>query len=71
MGKPLIQEWDKLPLILTAGQVANLLQLDRRTVTNMCSRDDIHALKIAGDWRITRDELMRILGATAPPIHDQ
>jgi excisionase family DNA binding protein len=63
MGKPLIQEWDRLPLILTAGQVANILQLNRRTVTDMCARQEITATKIAGDWRITRDELMRLIGA--------
>lgn len=59
--RQLIQEWDKLPLVLTPAQVANILQLDGRTVVNMCARGEIHAAKIAGNWRISRDEVMRLI----------
>ena len=56
-----IMEWDRLPLMLTPGQVAAILQINWRTVVNMCARDEIHARKIAGNWRIPRDELMRLV----------
>jgi excisionase family DNA binding protein len=51
-------EWTNLPLVLTTQQVADLLQVDHRTITNYCQRGQIKAFKIGKHWRITREALL-------------
>ena len=51
-------EWSNLPLVLTTQQVADLLQVDHRTMTNYCQRGQIKAFKIGKNWRITREALL-------------
>ena len=51
-------EWSNLPLVLTTQQVADLLQVDHRTMTNYCRHGQIKAFKIGKHWRITREALL-------------
>ena len=54
-------EWTNLPLVLTTQQVADLLQVDHRTITNYCQRGQIKAFKIGKHWRITREALLNFV----------
>jgi excisionase family DNA binding protein len=47
--------------VLTTQQVADLLQVDHRTVTNYCQRGQIKAFKIGKHWRITREALLNFV----------
>ena len=51
-------EWTNLPLVLTTQQVADLLQVDHRTITNYCQHGQIKAFKIGKHWRITHEALL-------------
>lgn len=53
--------WTELPLVLTSEQAAQVLQLTRRTITNMLDRGDLHGVKIGKEWRISRAELVRFV----------
>lgn len=54
-------QWADLPLVLTSEQAAKVLQLTRRTITNMLDRGDLRGVKIGKEWRISRAELMRFV----------
>ena len=54
-------EWTNLPLVLTTQQVADLLEVDHRTITNYCQRGQIKAFKIGKHWRITREALLNFV----------
>lgn len=56
-----LTQWSDLPLVLTSEQAAAVLQLKRRTVTNMLDRGDLHGVKMGKEWRISRAELQRFL----------
>jgi len=43
--------------LLTPKDVAEILQLAPRTVNNLILRGELEAKKIAGKWRIRRDDL--------------
>jgi excisionase family DNA binding protein len=55
-------EWSSLPLVLTTEQVAEILQVDHRTVTNYCQRNIIPAFKIGNHWRISKEALKKFVG---------
>lgn len=54
--------WSDLPLVLTAAEAAEVLRLQRRTVTNMLGAGRLKGVRITKDWRISRTELMRFMG---------
>ena len=54
-------QWSDLPLVLTSEQVAAVLQLQRRTITTMLDRGDLHGIKVGKEWRVSRAELMRFV----------
>jgi excisionase family DNA binding protein len=62
-----ISQWSDLPLVLTSDQAAVVLQLKRRTITNMLDRGDLHGVKIGKEWRVSRAELLRFVEGGAPP----
>ncbi len=61
-------QWADLPLVLTSEQAAKVLQLTRRTVTNMLDRGDLRGVKIGKEWRISRAELMRFVEPDVTPV---
>lgn len=42
-------------------QVAEILNLHYKTIENMIKRGDIHAVKIGRQWRISEEELQRVM----------
>lgn len=54
-------QWSDLPLVLTSEQVAAVLQLKRRTVTNMLDRGELQGVKIGREWRVSRAALMQFV----------
>lgn len=50
--------------ILTASQVANLLQIHPRTVYKLVKRGSIPGRKFGGGWRFSKSE---IIGMISPP----
>lgn len=62
-----ISHWSDLPLVLTSDQAAVVLQLKRRTITNMLDRGDLHGVKIGKEWRVSRAELMRFVEGGVTP----
>jgi excisionase family DNA binding protein len=62
-------EWSDLPLVLTSDQAALVLQVTRRTLTNMLDRGVLRGVKIGKEWRVSRAEMMRFAegnGAKTP-----
>jgi excisionase family DNA binding protein len=60
-------QWADLPLVLTSEQAAKVLQLTRRTITNMLDRGDLRGVKIGKEWRISRAELVRFVETGSMP----
>jgi len=54
-------QWSDLPLVLTSDQAAVVLQINRRTLTNMLDRGDLRGVKIGKEWRVSRTEMMRFV----------
>lgn len=64
-------QWSDLPLVLTSEQAAAVLQLTRRTITNMLDRGDLRGVKVGKEWRISRAELVRFVEpdvTSRPPL---
>ena len=61
-------QWADLPLVLTSEQAAKVLQLTRRTITNMLDRGDLRGVKIGKEWRISRAELIRFAETGVTPV---
>lgn len=62
-----VSQWTDLPLVLTSEQAAQVLQLTRRTITNMLDRGDLRGVKIGKEWRISRAELVRFVETSGTP----
>ena len=56
-----VTQWSDLPLVLTSDQAAAVLQLTRRTITNMLDRGDLHGFRVGKEWRVSRAELVRFV----------
>lgn len=54
-------QWSDLPLVLTSDQAAAVLQVNRRTLTNMLDRGDLRGVKIGKEWRVSRTEMMQFV----------
>jgi len=59
--------------ILTASQVAEMLQVHLRTVYKLARRGLIPGRKFGGGWRFSRDEIMKMisndrLGSSEPEL---
>lgn len=52
--------------LLTPKDVAARTQLCEATIRRLCQRGEIHALKPAGQWRITEEALAAYLAGSAP-----
>ena len=64
-------QWSDLPLVLTSEQAAAVLQLTRRTITNMLDRGDLRGVRVGKEWRISRAELVRFVEpdvTSRPPL---
>jgi len=64
-------QWSDLPLVLTSDQAAVVLQINRRTLTNMLDDGRLRGVKIGKEWRVSRAEMMRFVegnGTKKPPV---
>lgn len=61
-----IYNWDKLPPLLDADIVAQILGVDDGTVRRLCRENQLPAKKLGKLWRIDRDKLRAQLGQAAP-----
>lgn len=59
-------QWFDLPLVLTSDQAAVVLQINRRTLTNMLDRGVLRGVKIGKEWRVSRAEMMRFVEGNDP-----
>jgi len=50
---------DKLPDILTIKQLAEFLQVNSRTIQRAITNGELKAFKVARDWRIEKDAVIR------------
>lgn len=57
--------WSDLPLVLTSDQAAAVLQVHRRTLTNMLDRGILRGVKIGKEWRVSREEIMRFVAGVS------
>lgn len=64
-----VTQWSDLPLVLTSDQAAMVLQLTRRTITNMLDRGDLHGFRVGKEWRVSRTELVRFVEGSAVGAH--
>lgn len=53
---------ETLPALLTTKQAARLLGVTTRTVTRLCERGEIKAVRVASLWRVNRDALLEQYG---------
>ncbi len=53
------------PEFLTPNQAAELLQLPRRTVLELCRRGELGARKLGRTWRIPREGIERVFAMPA------
>ncbi len=51
-------------LVVTAKQAAAVLSCNERTVTRMCERGQLKAVKVMSMWRINRAALLDYIGAS-------
>jgi excisionase family DNA binding protein len=53
-------EYDKVPVLMTVQQAANLLQMSERTVLNLINNNEIEATKYGKEWRISKEKLLNM-----------
>jgi excisionase family DNA binding protein len=59
-AKKYITSLEEVPLMVDVPYVAELLQLNIRTVRNYCRNGNIKATKFGKDWRIPKSEIERM-----------
>ena len=56
----LYTEYEKVPVLMTIQQAANLLQMSDRTVLNLITSKKIEAIRVGNQWRIPKDKLLNM-----------
>ena len=59
-GKKFITSMEEVPLMVDVPYVAELLQLNERTIRTYCRSGSIKATKFGKDWRIPKSEIERM-----------
>ena len=57
--------------ILTASQVASLLQVHPRTIYKLVKNGSIPGKKFGGGWRFSRQEIMQMISPVVPAARPQ
>jgi excisionase family DNA binding protein len=63
--RPALQPPADAPEVLTAEQAAQLLQLEPTLLTRLAEKGQLPGRKLAGQWRFSREALLRWLAAPA------
>ena len=50
---------DKLPDVVTIKQLAEFLQISKRTIQREITEGRLKAFKVVRDWRIEKDEVLK------------
>lgn len=51
--------------VYTLNEVADILHITRRTLYNYIKEGTLNASKVGGRWRVTEEELRKLLGTSA------
>ena len=49
-------------LLMSAKEAANITGISSRTITRMCDKGMLPAVKLGNQWRINREKFMQIIG---------
>jgi excisionase family DNA binding protein len=52
--------------VMTLGELATALKLSWKTVWRMVKKGEIKAQRVGGQWRVTKEEHMRLIGKDNP-----
>ena len=52
---------DEAPRLLTIPQVADLLQVSSKTVRRLVATDELHGVRVGGQWRFAPDVVGQLL----------
>jgi excisionase family DNA binding protein len=58
------------PDVLTCAEVAELLRVDGELVASMASAGELPGRQLGGDWRFSREALLRWLAAEGPLVDE-
>lgn len=61
-------QWSDLPLVLTSEQAAGVLQIDRRTLTDMLNHGALRGIRVGKKWRVSRTEMMQFVEGNGAKI---
>jgi excisionase family DNA binding protein len=61
-GRALVRAAAEVPDVLTPAQLAELLQVDEKTVRDLARRGQVPARKIGREWRFSRRAVLEWLG---------
>ena len=56
--------------LLTTGEVANFLRVNRSTICRLAGRGELPAFRIGSDWRFSREGIEAWLKSTQPRTND-
>lgn len=62
MSERKFANWDQVPLVMTINEAAEVCGVHRNTIVNMIRDGRLAATKVGREWRITKDEIRRMLG---------
>lgn len=54
--------------LLLATEAASVARCSAHTITNLCTKGKIKAVKVGNKWRVNRDSLLEYLGLTAEEV---
>lgn len=58
----IVTSMDQIPVVVDTPYLAQLLRINQKIVERYCREGRIRATKIARQWRIPKEEVMRICG---------
>ena len=61
---------DEAPDLLTIGQTADILQVDRRTVRRRIADGTLAAFKDGGEWRIPKAQIVQRIARALEDVAD-
>ena len=59
-------EWDALPVLMTVEEVCAVMKISETTALKMLNNGDLPGVKIAGQWRISKNDLRAAVEKTQP-----
>lgn len=60
---------EQRPIVYNLDEVAEILQVTRRTIYNHLKAGNLKAVKIGKYWKVSKENLQEFIMNGAPPIH--